>query len=192
MSLINDLKKKQSDVIKVKSVIEENYEVIKKLSDQLEQQYSEELDTYIKKVKGVLDKIRDGEEKYYSDDYLEYHVLRLPVALFFMVEGMEDLGGKQDLSKIHKDEAYAEAYAAIIEGTIPDKESKAKQQVIAETLMMEIYKRAYSKLKKKFERAMEVHASLKKALDHRIVNKEVFRRDTPTSGAGEEVRREET
>ena len=171
MGLIKELKAKESEVIKVKDIIDTNYGVIQEYSNTIERQYSDELDKYVRKVKRILERIKEGELENYSDEYLEYHIIAFPTVLYEIVESLEDLGSKQDLSKLHREERYSEVYSSILEGTIPDKESKAKRQVMAETIMMEIYKRAYNKLKKKFDVAMELHASLKKALDHRMKNK---------------------
>jgi hypothetical protein len=177
MSLIKELKARETEIVKVKDIIDNNYGVIQKYSNDLERQHSLELDKYVKKVKRILERIREGELENYSDEYLEYHIIAFPTILYEIVESLEDLGSKQDISKLHREEKYSEVYSSILEGTIPDKENTAKRQVMAETVIMEIYKRAYNKLKKKFDVAMELHASLKKALDHRIKNKEVFRRD---------------
>lgn len=191
MSLMKDLVKMEQEITKTKSLISEHSELIKNYSTNIAREHSAELDSYIRKIQKILQKLKDKEMESYSDHYLELQIIALPTILYDAVEGLEDLGSQQDLAKIHKDSKYSDIFNGLTEGTIPDKENQAKQQVLAETLMLEIYKRAYTKLKRKFDVALELHASLKKALDNRIKSKEVFRRDNSLPDMGYEIEQHE-
>lgn len=184
---ISDKTKVEKTIRKVK----EDSELIQSLSDKIYREYSEELDNLVLKTKNLLTKIKNGELKNYSDEYLELQCLSLPTLLYDAIDALEDLGSKQDLSKIYYDEIYSQVYSSITEGTIPDKEAEAKRQSISEKMASEIYKRAYNKLKKKFDVALELHSSIKKVLDKRIKNLEVFRRDNTPGNMKDELDKHE-
>ena len=109
-----------------------------------------------------------------TDEELEDLLTQLPCALYFVNEGQELLGLREDISKMTKMEKYNEARKKAI-GTIADKNSEAELKVMNEELNRIIYQRCYKMVKSKIEMGQEMINSLKRVFDARMMEREISR-----------------
>ena len=93
-------------------------------------------------------------------------MLQLPSTLYFVGEGLEFVGIRQDISEMMKKENYNSIRSKAI-GTVIDKNSEAEMKVINENINQVIYERAYKMIKGKVEMGYEMINSLKKLFDKR-------------------------
>jgi hypothetical protein len=155
----------------IKHQVEEKSEVLNKIVDQIVGKYSKQLTEEVEKVKEQLDKRQALE-----DWEIENLVMRIPVYMYYAVEGVETLGIESDMAKAVKLEVYNMKYAQA-EGTISDKTAEAQNAVIEESLIEVAFSRAYKKLKTQIEIAEHVFSGAKKVLSKRMQDTEISRRD---------------
>ena len=103
---------------------------------------------------------------------LEDLLTQLPSALYFVNEGQELVGIKEDISKMIKTENYNQARANA-KGTVADKNTEAEMAVMLEELNRVIYQRAYKMIRSKVEMGQEMIASLKRVFDARMKDYEL-------------------
>lgn len=108
-----------------------------------------------------------------SDTQLEHFILELSNMLYFMGDKLEDMGVKDDLAKLSAKEAYNDAYLGSIslsdkKPTVAELTAKAEDTSRYETIMSNIYSRAYREIKFKIDSAYEMLASLRKVLSKRM------------------------
>lgn len=150
----------------IKRYIEQNSELIINMVDEIVGEYVGELDDFIEKVKNILERVRQGQQDY-TNDFLEMQMIKLPVIMYYSINGLEDLGAESDIAKAHKQQKYNEVYVRVT-GTIPEREAESNMQVLNEAMMEAVYSRAYKKLKSKVDMADKLLSAIKKAMNKRI------------------------
>ena len=167
---INEHNIDEIEIHKIQNKVDVNSKLIDEIVNRLVLKYCNELDTYMHKIKIILqDEINPPK-----DLELENFVLSLPVLLYFTSEAQESLGIKEDMSKAIKSEVYNVAYKEA-SGTVADKTTKAEQESSNEIITYIIYQRAYKKIKLRMEAGYEMLSSVKKVMSKRIVEFELSR-----------------
>lgn len=155
----------------IKREIEANSETIEKIVEQLVVKYNKDLDECIENAKQLL----DTKDKL-TDYEVENITLRVPIYMYYGVQGVENLGIQLDNAKAIQKTKYNEYYIES-SGTIGDKTAEAENMVIPEHLMVVCYERAYKKLKNKMDVALQICQATRKVLTKRISEIEVNRND---------------
>jgi hypothetical protein len=108
--------------------------------------------------------------------------------MYKAADGLTELGGHSDVSRLQREEAFHAAYRAIKDGTIPDKKALADELITDEKLMESIYQRAYIGLSSRLKHGNRLLEAVKKVLTSRMIALEVFRKDLPNGSIeGKEV-----
>ena len=108
-----------------------------------------------------------------SDDDLEQFIMELSNLLYFMGSRLENMGIKDDLSKIAAKEVYNNAYIDMLKTenkkpTVAELSAKSDDISKYETIMNTIYSRAYKQIKFKIDAAYEMLNSLRKIITKRM------------------------
>lgn len=152
------------EVLTLNQQISENSKIIEDIVYNIVTSYTKDLDS----VMGVCLTIFKSQEKA-SLQELEDLLGQLPSILYFVNEGQEIVGIKQDIAEMTKKSNYnIERMKA--EGTVADKNSTAESAVMNEAINEIIYQRAYKMIRSKIEMAQEMINSLKRIFDARIVD----------------------
>lgn len=165
---------RQNDENRIRSIrhnVEEKSVIIEKIVENIVQKYSQELDSEIDKIKSMLDDADNLE-----DSEIENVVMRLPVFMYYAINGLENLGVESDMAKAVKMELYNEKYISS-EGTIHDKTHKAELETMNEQLVEVAFQRAYRKLREKVAKAEHVFSGAKKVISKRMIDAEITRQD---------------
>ena len=135
---------------------------INQMVDKVVSEYCEPLDNLMKDINELLnDSIRP------SDEELDAWSCKLASCLYFVGEGVETIGVKQDVAKAYKMEKFNNAYDEA-SGTISDKTALAELKSQQEYLVHTIYSRAYKKATQKLELGNEMLSSIKKVISRRM------------------------
>lgn len=140
--------------------------VVKEISDKLVKEYCEDLD---RQLEIIRDKLQDG---LLTDGELEYSILELANILYFTGSAQEDLGIKEDTCKAIRQELYNKTRDDA-KGTVADKNARAELATQQETIVLNIYSRAYRKVKLRMDAGYEMLNSLKKVMNKRISEMEL-------------------
>lgn len=140
--------------------------VVKEISDKLVKEYCEDLD---RQLEIIRDKMQDG---LLTDGELEYSILELANILYFTGSAQEDLGIKEDTCKAIRAEIYNKTYEDS-KGTVAQKNALSELATQQETIVLNIYSRAYKKVKLRMEAGYEMLNSLKKVMNKRISEMEL-------------------
>lgn len=149
---------------------------VQELVDALVEQYLGELNDYVEGIKKALWELQDDGEEI-DDISLERAIMKLPMMMFFAVDGVENIGIEEDIAKGKRIEAYNTIYQDLEKGTIKDKTAIAESETLKEALVEDICKRAYKKVKEKMKIAETLHSSMKKVLTKRMTDREITNRD---------------
>lgn len=147
---------------------EENSQYFTNISDSLVLGYTSDLDQLMIKIHV------DTVENEATDAQLEKYILELSNALYFIGSRLESMGIKDDLSKLAAKQVYNEAYLDAPVDAKGKKPTVAELTAIAEdssryeTIMNNIYSRAYRQIKYKVDAAYEMLASLRKVISKRM------------------------
>lgn len=150
----------KSEIINQKIV--GNSKLIEDIVYDITRQYTKPLDDIMVTCRSIFtsqDKITNEE--------IEDLLTQLPTALYFVNEGQEFVGLKEDVAKMVKMENYNIARAKAV-GTVADKNSTAEGAVINEEINRIIYQRSYKMIKSKVEMGQEMINSLKRVFDARM------------------------
>lgn len=168
----------------IKEVQEESSPVIK-LSNQLVEEYTNELDSLISELETIMDSIGDSSIEDIADSQIEYYCVKIPALMYYAGQKVEELGMQADLASSNKRNAQNEAMLKV-SGTVPEKKAQVEQLTEDKALVEAIYRRAYNSLKTKLDMAEKVYSGLKKALTKRIseadldrFSKDKYRREEP-------------
>lgn len=135
---------------------------INNIIDEIVNHYCQPLDNLMENIGKMLnDAVRP------SDEELDAWNCRLASCLYFVGEGVETIGVKQDIAKAYKMEKYNNAYDET-SGTISDKTAYAELQSQEEYLIHVIYTRAYKKANQKLDAGNEMLSSIKKVISRRM------------------------
>lgn len=154
-----------ADIEKIKLTeqrIETNAEKVECIVQRLVNNYAKPLDDYMKVCSNIIhDKVNPP-----TDEELEDMCIQLPGYLYYIGEGQEALGLREDVAKAVKMELFNGAYEQAI-GTIADKTAAAELASQYEFIVHSCYQRAYKQLKIKYEIGIELINSIKKVIDRR-------------------------
>ena len=115
---------KPIDELAVDSIMEQvniNSTYLNNIVDKIVSTYSAQLDSLMDSIRTIL---YDESQEPITDAELEQACLKLPLNLYYVSQGQEALGIKEDVSKSVKSEIYNKVVTESI-GTIPDKEAAA-------------------------------------------------------------------
>lgn len=146
---------------------DKNANYFTQISDSLVEAHTKDLDELMRRIK--MDTI-DTEA---SDALLERYILELSNLLYFVGQRLENMGIKEDLSKIAAKEVYNNSYMDNLnrEGkkpTVAELTSTAENDSKYETVITTIYSRAYRQIKYKSDAAYEMLSSLRKIVSKRM------------------------
>lgn len=149
--------------------IQKNSKLIEDIVYDISRQYTKPLDDIMVICKQIFtsgDKITDEE--------LEDLLTQLPSVLYFVNEGQEFVGLKEDVAKITKTTNY-NIVREKATGTVADKNTTAELSVMNEEINRIIYQRSYKMIKSKVEMGQEMINSLKRVYDARKNDYEISR-----------------
>lgn len=147
--------------------ISENSKLIEDIAFNISKEFTQELD----KVMGICKSIFQSKDKITNQE-IEDLLTQLPSILYFVNEGQEAVGIKQDIAEMTKKVNYNIAREKA-NGTIADKNTTAEGQVINEAINEIIYQRAYKLIRAKIEMAQEMVNSLKRIFDARMMEYQI-------------------
>lgn len=147
--------------------ISENSKLIEDIAFNISKEFTQELD----KVMGICKSIFQSKDKITNQE-IEDLLAQLPSILYFVNEGQEAVGIKQDIAEMTKKVNYNIAREKA-NGTIADKNTTAEGQVINEAINEIIYQRAYKLIRAKIEMAQEMVNSLKRIFDARMMEYQI-------------------
>ena len=147
--------------------ISENSKLIEDIAFNISKEFTQELD----KVMGICKSIFQSKDKITNQE-IEDLLAQLPSILYFVNEGQEAVGIKQDIAEMTKKANYNIAREKA-NGTIADKNTTAESQVINEAINEIIYQRAYKLIRAKIEMAQEMVNSLKRIFDARMMEYQI-------------------
>lgn len=142
--------------------IQENSKIIEDIVYDITREYTIQLDD----IMVICRQIFTSGEKITNEE-LEDLLTQLPSALYFVNEGQEFVGLREDIAKITKTTNY-NTIRAKATGTVADKNTTAELSVINEELNRIIYQRSYKMIKSKVEMGQEMINSLKRVYDARM------------------------
>lgn len=147
--------------------ISENSKLIEDIAFNISRDFTQELD----KVMGTCKSIFQSKDKITNQE-IEDLLAQLPSILYFVNEGQEAVGIKQDIAEMTRKANYNIAREKAI-GTVADKNTTAEGQVINEAINEIIYQRAYKLIRAKIEMAQEMVNSLKRIFDARMMEYQI-------------------
>lgn len=157
-----------SELDKVIETTENNVTHFTRISDDLVKAYTEDLDNLMQKIN------EDTVLKEPTDRELEQYVLELSNMLYFVGSRLESMGIRDDLSKLAAKQVYNNTYLETGNTVSGKKPTVAELSAIAEdssryeTIMNNIYSRAYRQIKYKSDAAYEMLSSLRKIISKRM------------------------
>lgn len=154
--------------------VEKHAGELEKVVDDIIEHYTAELDDYMKWVREIL---RDDENPP-TDAELDDIVLNLSTLIYFVSTGAEQMGIRDDLSRVAYKEAYNTARSLLDKGTVADKNTQAELNAMSDHIVNVVYNKAYKIMKSKVEAAQEVLASAKKVISRRCSELETTRIQT--------------
>lgn len=156
--------------INAKAYIDDESKDINLIVDGIVNKYSSELDEFVIMVRQFLELIKLGTMETYDDESLQMQIIKLPTLLYLSGDGLESIGSDSDIAEYKRKELFNAVISSLDtkEYTIPDKKAAAEKQTEYESMLKEIYDRAYKKLKLKIEHATKLLESMKKVCDIRI------------------------
>ena len=157
----------------IKEVQEESTPVVK-LSNQLIEDYSKDLDSAISELDMIMESIGENSIEDIPDSQIEYYCVKIPSLMYYAGQKVEELGMQADLASNSKKVALNDALLKV-SGTVPEKKAQAEKLTEDKALVEAIYRRAYNSLKTKLEMAEKVYSGLKKSLSKRISESDLDR-----------------
>lgn len=142
--------------------------IVKEISDKLVKEYCEDLDSVMYAIQdSYLAKRGD-----LTDTQVEHYIIELANTLYFTGSAQEDLGIKEDTCKAIRAEIYNKTYEDS-KGTVAQKNALSELATQQETIVLNIYSRAYKKVKLRMDAGYEMLNSLKKVMNKRISEMEL-------------------
>ena len=146
--------------------IDNTSEIVKEISDKFVEEYCKDLDYLMSQIKELLN------QGMIVDNVLETCILDLANILYFTGSAQEDLGIKEDTCKAIRAEIYNKTYEDS-KGTVAQKNALSELATQQETIVLNIYSRAYKKVKLRMDAGYEMLNSLKKVMNKRISEMEL-------------------
>lgn len=153
------------------NAVQNNSELVAELSEKVVVKYTEDLDNIMQKLNSIL----LGETPPTTDE-LERYLLLLTNTLYFVGEQAEHVGVFDDVGKATFKDAYNKAYLESIsmtgkdgkKPTVAEITATAETQVLEDSLVSNIYTRAYKLFKFKVDAAYEMVKSISKIISKRM------------------------
>ena len=145
----------------------ENSKIIEDIVFYIVKQYTEPLDNIMRTCRTIF-----NSNDTISNQELEDLLSQLPTTLYFVNEGQERIGLKQDVAEMVKKEKYNIARDKAT-GTIADKNNTAEGATLNEALNQVIYQRSYKMIRSKVEMGQEMINSLKRIFDARMMDYQI-------------------
>lgn len=142
--------------------IEENAAKVDDIVQRLVADYAKALDHYMTRCTEIITDTQNPP----TDEELDDMCMTLPCYLYFVSEGQEALGLREDVAKAVKMELYNNTYEKAV-GTIADKTATAELASQHEFIVHSCYQRAYKQLKLRYEIGLELLNSIKKVIGRR-------------------------
>lgn len=169
MSVLSLTAQDEFEVRNASNMAEANAVYYTDISDALVQAYSSDLDTLMHRIKA------DCIEVEPSDKMLEGYTLELSNALYFIGQKLENIGIKDDLSKMAAKEVYNEAYLNYMNAgdakkkpTVAELTAMSEADAKYQTVLNSIYARVYRQIKFKVDAAYEMLSSIRKIISKRM------------------------
>lgn len=154
--------------------VESNAGVLEQTINDIIEPYVSELDKYMSFIMGIL----KDDEKPPTDIELDDFAMNLSTLIYFVSTGAEQMGVRDDLSRVAYKEAYNTARSLLDKGTVADKNTQAELDALSDHIVNVVYNKAYKIMKAKVEAAQEVLASVKKVISRRCSELETTRMQT--------------
>ena len=142
--------------------IEYNASKVDEIVKRLVNDYAKPLDDYIAQCSEII----TDKQNPPTDEELDDMCMTIPCFLYYVGEGQEALGLREDIAKAIKMELYNNTYEQAV-GTIADKTATAELASQQEHIVHSCYQRAYKQLKIKYEIGLELLNSIKKVISRR-------------------------
>lgn len=172
------LKDKEAKISKLIVATKEESRIFERVVNKLVSDHCAEMDDFMSELDRILQDVKRGRLKNYSQLRLEMKCLELAASMYRATDGLSELGSQSDVARVNREEKFALAYSEITEGTIPDKKTEASAKIAEEILVDKIMERAYKVIAQKVKSANRLLEAMKKVITSRMVQKEVFRKDT--------------
>lgn len=172
-------KKKEGEIMELVSKVKEDSKLYEKVVSNLVSEYCDDLDEFVQGLNRLLFDIKRGRIKNYSQMKLEIKTIELATSMYKATDGLAILGSQSDAAKAEREEKFAKAYQTTRDGTIPDKKAEATEQLAIELLVEKIMQRAYQIVAQKVKSANRLLEAIKKVITSRMVQQEVFRKESP-------------
>lgn len=147
--------------------VDNTSDIVKEISDKFVKEYCKSLDDLMLLIREELQNV--GE---ITDTQVEQFILELANMLYFTGSAQEDLGIKEDACKAIRADVYNKIYENS-KGTVAQKNALSELATQQETIVLNIYSRAYKKVKLRMEAGYEMLNSLKKVMNKRISEMEL-------------------
>lgn len=168
MSIVNLDEISNENIVGIQHKVNNYFNVLDNIVNEIINPYCLDLDEYVKFINTCL---ADGNNPP-TDAELEDFCLNLSTRLYFISGACEQLGIKDDISRVIKNETYNQKRSEV-KGTVADKDAYAELESQQEQLTNICYNRAYKIIKAKVDNAQELLASCKKVLSKRITDAEL-------------------
>lgn len=145
-----------------KQEIEENSVDIQQMIASVLNGRTRELDDYIDSIKTRL-----AQPNSISTQELDRIIVDIPVFLYYVIEGLEELNVKKGVSG-EKAKFYENELIINSTGTVSEKQAKACNATVKNRLVQLVYKTAASILQNKINTALELLNSAKKVQQRRL------------------------
>lgn len=143
-------------------------------SSYLDEKVDEVVNNYCKPLDNLMAEISQALESRIpvSEQQLDSFALRLPQTMFYVGEGQESIGIRDDVSDAIRQDAFNRIHSETV-GTVADKNAKAELASQQEYIVNTIFARAYKKIRLRMEQGSEMLASIKKVMSRRMIESEL-------------------
>ena len=151
-----------------------NKEIIAKVeedSSELDELVNEICDPYTKPLDNSIKQLQiftSQETSDISSEDLNRSMLFISSSLYALVPCISKTALRGAIASMLKDEKYNEFYSKLTEGTISDKKAVAELQAVEHTVIVELHKRCYERLKLCYSAGENVYSALKKISSQRV------------------------
>ncbi len=162
--------------------------MVQEFSERIIRQFTADLDELVERVQTLVRKVRKGEVDEYTCEEMEADFVEISTMMYFASSKMATLGGQTDVAKAQRVELFNNTLLGV-QGTQIEKKAKADRAIVNAQLMEDVFSRAYTELKTKLENADRVYNALKKVYSKKMLELEIFRKETAKrfyTGGGED------
>ncbi len=145
--------------------------------DEIVNRYAGDLNEFVVNAEAYLNTVRDSASQQFDDGTLQRMVLRLPILLFRVCEGLDRAAMDSDVAKAAVEIVRAQHYLELTEGTIPERKAYADLKTADETAVVDLTKHVHNRLKNKIEHANALFDAIRKVMSARDTDKTVFGRE---------------